>query len=1468
MHAVLPSPMEQPASACLSASVPNADPAAFLAGGGETGAVMRAFDWAATELGDPAGWPQSLKTAIRIMLSSRQPIWIGWGPQFRVLYNDAYLPIIGGRHPQAIGRPTHEVWHEIWDYVQTLLHRAVTRTEGTYEEQMLLIMERNGYPEETYYTFSYTPLPNDDGSVGGIICANSDETQRVIADRQLKALRELAAAMPQAADWREACALSARALAADPQDVVFGLVYAIEPDAREAELVGVCGAAPDDAVAPRRLPLDGAVWPCAEALRAGVPLLLDDLAARFGGALPPNVWQRPATRAALVPIAPSSEGEPACVLVVGLNPLRLYGADYQEFLELAATQIGASLRYARAYEQERRRAQALAEIDSAKTAFFSNISHEFRTPLTLMLAPLEDLLQSAGLAADQQAALELAQRNGLRLLKLVNTLLDFSRLEAGRVRVDPHPTDIAALTADLASLFRSTLERAGLTLDIDCPTPTRAVMLDRDMWEKIVLNLMSNAYKFTYEGGVHVSVRETPDGHAEVRIADTGVGIGADDLPRIFDRFHQVTGVAGRSIEGSGIGLALVQEFVQLQGGTVRVESEANRGTVFILRLPLGPSLETAQRQAALTSPALARAYLDGADTPQLTLPIETPQHPQSGRVLVVDDNDDMRAYIGRILAAAGYQVDSAADGRDALLRARARRPDLVLSDVMMPHLDGFGLLAALRADPGLSTVPVLLVSARAGEEASVEGLGAGADDYLTKPFSARELLARVSGNLRLNQLRQETARRLAEEARTLEILNHVGAVVAAELDMTQAVQAVVRAASDLTGAALALLTYPADPAGGPMAGPRVAVAGDTAPLTAGDLRRIAAWPTGVGVLRQDDLRSQGLTLPGLGHAPARSYLSAPVRGRDGVLLGHLYLVHPEPRVFDDRAERLTIGIVAQAALAIDNATLFQAAQREIAERGQAQAALRELNDSLERRVNDAVSDRERLWTYSEDLLLMADGDGRLQRLSPSWTRRLGHAEPALLHQSYCTLIHPDDVAAAQEMFARLRAGAGSQRGEHRLRTADAQWRWVAWTWSHDPASDCIHGVGRDITADKAQAAALQQAEEALRMSQKMEAVGQLTGGVAHDFNNLLQVISGNLQLMERDLADPDRARQRLQRALAGVDRGSRLAAQLLAFGRRQPLAPKTLHLGRFLRDFDEMLRRAVGEGVELATIVPGTLGHALVDPNQMENALLNLAINARDAMQGHGRLTLAAANTELDAQQLRHDPDVQPGRYVMLSVSDTGCGMDEQTRQRVFEPFFTTKPEGQGTGLGLSMVYGFVRQSGGHVSIESEPGRGTTVRLYLPCVAQPEPEVAAPPVEESPRGQETVLVVEDDDDVRATVVELLGGLGYRMLAARDAHAAFRLIEDGAEVDLLFTDVVMPGPMRSPELARLACARLPRLAVLFTSGYADDAIVHDGRLDEGVQLLSKPYTAATLAKRVRAVLDARPAARGARPAAT
>lgn len=558
----------------------------------------------------------------------------------------------------------------------------------------------------------------------------------------------------------------------------------------------------------------------------------------------------------------------------------------------------------------------------------------------------------------------------------------------------------------------------------------------------------------------------------------------------------------------------------------------------------------------------------------------------------------------------------------------------------------------------------------------------------------------------------------------------------------------------------------------------------------------------------------------------------------------------------------------------------------DVEERAQREAVVAISNGRF-RTAMDAVHGV--LWTNS--------ADGRMVGEQHGWAALTGQTQEEYQGYGWSNAVHPEDVRATVEAWQAAVAVKSMFVHEHRVQRHDGAWRQYAIRGLPilDTGGEIVEWVGvhTDITHQRAAEAALReqaetlarqvrhreraeeqlrhvnenlearviaeiderrQAEAKLAQSQKMETVGKLTGGVAHDFNNLLQVVSGNLQLLAKDIAGNERAETRVANAMAGVSRGQKLASQLLAFGRRQALEPKVVNISRFVRGMDDMLRRAIGEAIEVETVVTGGLWNTFIDPAQVENALLNLAINARDAMDGRGKLTIELANAHLDDTYARSHDEVTPGQYVMLAVSDTGSGMSSEIIEKVFEPFFSTKAEGKGSGLGLSMVYGFVKQSGGHVKIYSEVGEGTTIKLYLPRALQSEDVEVAVDTGPISGGTETVLVVEDDDAVRETVVALLSDLGYRVLKSVDASSALNVIESGIPIDMLFTDVVMPGTLKSPELARKARERLPNIAVLFTSGYTENSIVHGGKLDAGVELLSKPYTREALARKFRSLL--------------
>lgn len=506
------------------------------------------------------------------------------------------------------------------------------------------------------------------------------------------------------------------------------------------------------------------------------------------------------------------------------------------------------------------------------------------------------------------------------------------------------------------------------------------------------------------------------------------------------------------------------------------------------------------------------------------------------------------------------------------------------------------------------------------------------------------------------------------------------------------------------------------------------------------------------------------------------------------------------------------------------------------------------------------LADRNRLWALARDPFLIADTQGIWIAASPAWTEILGWSEAELIGRNAEWMEHPDDIAPTRETIEGLARGEAVTRFDNRFRATDGSYRTFSWTAV--PEGDLIYCVARDVTQQRAHARALADAEAALRQAQKMETLGQLTGGVAHDFNNLLQIVTGNLDLLQRALPPAETRLHRMaDRAMAGAEKAAVLTQRLLAFARRQPLDPRPVDPNRLVANMSDLIHRTLGEMIEVRTIATDHPWAIEVDVNQMENALLNLAVNARDAMPGGGKLTIEVANSAIAPDRAARDADMLPGPYVLIAVSDTGDGMDADTLSRAIEPFFTTKDVGRGTGLGLSMVYGFIKQSGGHMRVYSEPGQGTSVQLYLPRhqdgVAANAPEATdagAPPT----GGTETILLCEDDDDVRAYSIEVLRDLGYHVIPASEAAMALAALDATGPVDLLFTDVVLPGGMTGADLARAARLRQPGLKTLFTTGYARNAIVHHGRLDAGVDLLPKPFSYADLAAKVREVLD-RPA---------
>ncbi|MEH2352251.1 ATP-binding protein [Nostoc sp.] len=1409
----------------------------FLIGGGEMGARMREQDWSKTSLGPTQHWPQSLKTAVRIMLTSRQPMFVWWGEELINLYNDAYKAIIGGKHPEALGQPASYVWREIWDQVGPRAESAMLKNEGTYDEALLLIMERNGYPEETYYTFSYSPVPNDQGDTGGIICANTEDTQRIISERQLALLRELAARTADARTFDEACTLSVSCLESNPYDLPFAMIYLVDPDKQQVFLAGTCRIGQNHVAVPETVALDAdGVWPFAEVIGTHQAKLISGLEMSFSS-LPCGVWQRSPHQAIAVPIAASGQTGKAGILIAGLNPFRLFDDNYKGFIDLVAAQIAASIANAQAYEEERKRAEALAEIDRAKTVFFSNVSHEFRTPLTLMLGPLEDTLTTCAtlLPAKEREQLEMVQRNGLRLLKLVNSLLDFSRIEAGRVEASYEATNLATFTAELASVFRSAVERAGMQLSVNCPSLPAPVYVDREMWEKIVLNLLSNAFKFTMAGEIAVSLQWSND-RIEFAVKDTGIGIPAEEIPHLFERFHRVKGAQGRTFEGSGIGLSLVQELVQMHGGTVDVTSLLGVGSCFTVSIPTGyahlpPDRISAPRTLASTALG-ATPYLEealrwlpegageqgGSTSTTLSdrgageqggrgageqevfslLPL-CPSAP-SARILLADDNADMRDYVKRLLSQQ-YEVEAVPDGLTALDSARGHVPDLVLTDVMMPGLDGFGLLQALRADPLTQKVPIILLSARAGEEARVEGLEAGADDYLIKPFSARELLARVEAALKMARLRQEAMEReqgLRIEAEVAKA--HLETVIAGIQDQFFVLDREWR------------YTFVND---------RVA---DVVGIPKEELLGKIIWEVFPDVV-QSEFDTQ------VHRAIAQN-----------TVVQFEYFYAPWQRWFENRVYPFAEGV-----------SVFVT---EISDRKQAEKALRESEEKFRNMADNApfmvwVTDTNNYCTY----------------LSQSWYDFTGQTEEMGLEFGWLNAVHPEDSNDTSNIFLEATSSCSAFRLEYRLRRKDGEYRSCIdaanpWFGVEGQFKGYIGSV-IDITERKVaeaerdrllelEQAARTEAERANRIKDEFLAV------LSHELRSPLNPILGWARLLQTREFEP----AALKKAIATIERNAQLQAQLIEdlldvsriLQGKLNLKMLPVNLVLVIEAGLETVRLAAeAKNIQIKMMLDASFGQVLGDSSRLQQVIWNLLSNAVKFTPEGGKIDIQLECVDAQAE---------------ITVSDTGKGISPEFLPYVFEYFRqadgTTTRKFGGLGLGLAIVRHLTELHGGTIQAESlGEGQGAIFRVRLPLIKKdltPKQDINVAALNPSPFPEILagiqILVVDDDNDTRDFHTFVLEQAGAMVTAVTSAKEALQILAK-SEPDMLLSDIGMPemdGYMLMRQVKALQANQAKQIPAIALTAYAGE-INQQQALESGFQKhLSKPVEPDELVKAIATLI--------------
>ncbi len=1258
-----------------TAALSDRELAHFFPGDSELATQMRALDWSQTPLGAVENWPQSLRTSVNICVQSRFPMQIFWGRELVMIYNDAYRPILGtSKHPYALGQRGRECWWEAWQTIGPMLEGVLVQGEATWIDDGSFLLDRNGYLEECYFTFSYSPILDETGNVGGIFTAVTETTNRVLSERRLTTLSELAAQTAGLTTVAAACIASAAVLAKNPDDLPFVLLYSLDPATGQASLTAATGLTAGTELSPLEV---NCVEPDTDLSRCFCQVLetdrsqLFDLSDRIDRssqslAIVPNT-------AVAIPVTRSPQAGLVHICVVGVSPRRVFDRDYQNFCELLAGQLGTAISTARSLEEGRKRTIALAEIDRAKTVFFSNVSHEFRTPLTLMLGPLEEL--STSLADRVQPAerqqLNLIQRNGIRLQKLVNTLLDFARIEAGRIEASYEPTDLATYTTDLASLFRSLIECAGLELEIDCPPLSVPVYVDRQMWEKMVFNLISNAFKFTFSGTIAVGLRSIGDA-VELSVRDTGVGIPAAELPRLFQRFYRVSGTRSRTYEGSGIGLAFVKRLVELHQGSIDVTSVEGAGTCFTITIPTGTAHLPPDRIGAtrtLISTAIgANGFVEEAaswvalDLTRLAdvspdpivrssvLPIFGPQpvrvasalRNRPATILMADDNADLRDYLRRLLSPQ-YQVVAVADGVAALAAIRHQIPDLVLADIMMPNLDGLSLLQTLRSDPQTREIPMILLSARAGEEARLEGLAAGADDYITKPFSARELLVRVEVTLKLAQMRRAATQQ--EQALRLE----------AETAKTQ-VESILASIRD--GFCVLDLdwcfTYANDRYCEMIGMSRAEILGRN------------VWELFPPIVETEIYVNFHQAMRDL--APLQCESFYPVWER-----WYEYRIYPSS----------------------SSLTVFVA---EITDRKRTEQELDRSQLVAQRQLREIKA----IYQTAPIGLTIFDLDLRYERINQRLAEMNGFSISDHIGRTMREIV-PDLADEVEPLFRQILATGQpllnveisgetrSQPGIHRT--------WLENFYPLQDDSGQIVGINvvvQEITDRKL-------AE--LALADRNQELDSFVYTVSHDLKAPLRAISNLSQWIEDDLEDklPPDNQQQFQLLRTRVKRMESMIDSLLLYARagRQEAQLETFDLAEVLAEIIDSLAPPEGFRIEIQPPLP-TLTTKRVFLSQVLTNLISNAIKHHNSVTGR-----------LDISAIEH-----PDSYEFI-IKDDGPGIAPEHHEKVFEIFATlkVKDNSDSTGIGLAIVKKIVETEQGTIRLESSLGQGTTFYVTWPKI-------------------------------------------------------------------------------------------------------------------------------------------------------
>ena len=1344
-----------------SHSFPSIDgPAAFLRGGGEVGERLRLFDWKKTPLGTPDTWPQSLRTVVRIMLDSRYAMWMLWGPDLTFFCNDAYLPTVGIRRNWVLGARSDKVWEEIWPDIGPRISQVLTTGIATWDEALLLFLERSGFAEETYHTFSYSPVYGDDGHIAGMLCVVTEVTDRVISERRLGFLGALGSALAGAGGEEDLFGALTRSIDANSQDLPFTATYMFDADRKVAQRVAQSGLTPSHPAVPDRLSTETGAWPIEVLERTGAALTVDDLSG-FGSPFPSGPWQSPPRKARLLPLLKQGQADMVGFVIIGLNPFRPFDHDYAHFLELVIAQLTSGLAALHAREAERRRADALASIDRAKTDFFANVSHEFRTPLTLILGSLDQVLIKSATELDPatRTSLQMLQLNSERLLKLVNTLLDFSRLEAQRAKASLEAIELGSFTADIASVFRSAIEGAGLSFEVDCPPLDQPVCVDPSMWENIVINLLSNALKYTLSGSIQLRLSRAETA-VVLTVTDTGTGIAADALPNLFTRFYRVPGAQGRTHEGTGIGLALVQELVKLHAGTIEVQSELNRGTRLTVSIPF-QAAAIAEISAIPVVPELRAAHVFVQETirwnsapdsltlerPTALLPEPTTAKTEGhrGTVLLAEDNSDMRAYLERLLEQR-FTVVPVRDGQEALEYLQHAKVDLLLSDIMMPRLDGYALLKAVREDSMLRDLPVVLLSARAGEEAQVEGLDIGADDYLVKPFSSRELLARVSTHLRLAQTRRDA--------------NIVDRRFRAALEAAHVGFALFKSVRSEAGQIIDLEYQDLNSHGAQMLG------------------RASSELIGQTVES---------AFPGTWDIPTLFdfFKSVVQSGEPGELdvavhtLGEKVWFHITAAKFDD-------------GLAIWFA--------DITERKKISAALDTSRQELHR-VTDVAS----------VLLAHCDQDHRYLFANRGYAARFGLSPADVVGQRIVDIVGKDAFDDVEPFVGRALLG---EHVEFEMLIPYAQGGSRFMNCVYVPEVDPTTGVVKGFVAALTDISERRRLEDRLRDADRRK--DEFLATLAHELRNPLAPILHAAAVA----TTPAASGEQIRRSHSVIDRQVRhmalLLDDLLDISRitqgklKLRLRPVDLH-DVFEAAVEAARPTLEGKQHHLTVSMPTQRLTVNADSVRLAQILSNLLNNAGKYTDPEGKISLSVTLEGMNLLIRVTDNGVG----IATDALPTVFTMFSQVKSAL------DRAEG-GLGIGLALVKGLVELHGGRVSAHSEGlGHGSEFTVQLP-VDKALRDSAANPLREiasTPGGARRILVADDNRDAADTLQMLLAIDGHEVRVATNGLEALQIADD-FDPELLLLDIGMPK-LNGYEVAEQLRERYPtrRMKLVALSGW-------------------------------------------------